>query len=71
MSRPLSVKTPLGRLSLSKTSGAKSVSKTAGEEESLERCTQSIVENSVSLFFLFDLKVKTTCKENWIEKILV
>ncbi|XP_068695175.1 E3 ubiquitin-protein ligase UBR4-like isoform X2 [Montipora foliosa] len=50
LSRPLSVKTPLGRLSLSKTSGAKSVSKTAGEEESLERCTQSIVENSINVF---------------------
>lgn len=48
MSRPLSVKTPLGRLSLSKTSGAKSVNKMSGEEESLERCAQSIVENSVS-----------------------
>lgn len=57
MSRPLSVKTLLGRSSLSKASGAKSVSKMSGEEESLERCAQSIVENSVSfivvlLFFV-------------------
>ena len=49
LSRPLSLKTPLGRLSLSKTSGAKSVGKISGEEESLERCAQSIVENSVSV----------------------
>lgn len=48
LSRPLSVKTLLGRSSLSKASGAKSVSKMSGEEESLEKCAQSIVENSVS-----------------------
>jgi len=43
------VKIPLGRLSQSKTSGAKSVSKTSTDEESLEKCSQNIVENSVSL----------------------
>lgn len=48
LSRPLSVKTLLGRSSLSKVSGAKSVSKISGDEESLEKCAQSIVENSVS-----------------------
>lgn len=48
LSRPLSVKTLLGRSSLSKASGAKSVSKISGDEESLEKCAQSIVENSVS-----------------------
>ena len=42
------MKTVLGRSSLSKVSGGKSVSKMSGEEESLERCAQSIVENSVS-----------------------
>lgn len=47
LSRPLSVKS-LGRSSLSKASGAKSVSKMSGEEESLEKCAQSILENSVS-----------------------
>lgn len=49
LSRPLSVKIPLGRLSQSKTSGAKSASKTSSDEESLEKCSQNIVENSVSL----------------------
>ena len=53
LSRPLSVKTLLGRSSLSKASGAKSVSKMSGEEESLEKCAQSIVENSVSCNVLF------------------
>ena len=53
LSRPLSVKTLLGRSSLSKASGAKSVSKMSGEEESLEKCAQSIVENSVSCIVLF------------------
>jgi len=48
LSRPLSVKTLLGRSSLSKASGAKSVGKISGDEESLEKCAQSIVENSVS-----------------------
>ena len=48
LSRPLSVKTLLGRSSLTKASGAKSCSKMSGEEESLEKCAQSIVENSVS-----------------------
>ena len=43
------MKIPLGRLSQSKTSGAKSVSKTSGEEESLEKRSQDIVKNSVSL----------------------
>ena len=47
LSRPLSGKTLLGRSSLSKASGAKSASKMTGEEESLERCVQSIVENCV------------------------
>jgi len=53
LSRPLSVKTLLGRSSLSKASGTKSVSKMSGEEESLEKCAQSIVENSVSCSVLF------------------
>lgn len=53
LSRPLSVKTLLGRSSLSKASGAKSLSKMSGEEESLEKCAQSIVENSVSCNVLF------------------
>ena len=52
LSRPLSVKTLLGRSSLSKASGAKPVSKMSGEEESLEKCAQSIVENSVSCFLV-------------------
>ena len=47
LSRPLSGKSLLGRSSLSKASGAKSTSKMTGEEESLERCVQSIVENCV------------------------
>ncbi|XP_074621519.1 E3 ubiquitin-protein ligase UBR4-like isoform X3 [Acropora palmata] len=50
LSRPLSVKIPLGRLSQSKTSGAKSVSKTSTDEESLEKCSQNIVENSINVF---------------------
>ena len=59
LSRPLSVKT-LGRSSLSKASGAKSVSKMSGEEESLEKCAQSIVENCVSTIGCFYLVVQVT-----------
>ena len=59
LSRPLSIKT-LGRSSLSKASGAKSVSKMSGEEESLEKCAQTIVENCVSTLGCFCLVVQVT-----------
>ena len=60
LSRPLSGKTLLGRSSLSKASGAKSVSKMTGEEESLERCVQSIVENCVRGIYGCALHVQCT-----------
>ena len=60
LSRPLSGKTLLGRSSLSKASGAKSASKMTGEEESLERCVQSIVENCVRGIYGCALHVQCT-----------
>ena len=64
LSRPLSGKTLLGRSSLSKASGAKSASKTTGEEESLERCVQSIVENCVRGIYGCALHVQCSNERN-------
>lgn len=64
LSRPLSGKTLLGRSSLSKASGAKSASKMTGEEESLERCVQSIVENCVRGIYGCALHVQCSNERN-------